>query len=107
MSRSNLQVTPEGSDTLKEMNPALLSWGPVAVIVGGYLLGIYFQNRSTAHLGTRIDDLKTEMNHRLSDVNSRLGDMNNRISDLKDFVHSEVRRVEDRIERLERPVLRP
>jgi hypothetical protein len=89
------------------MNPALLNWGPVAVIVGGYLLGIYFQNRSSAQLGKRIDDLKSEMNNRFSDVNNRLGDMNNRISDLKDFVHSEVGRVEGRIDRLERPVFRP
>lgn len=32
---------------------------------------------------------------------------NKRIDDLKDFIRSEIKRVEDRIERLERPVLRP
>jgi hypothetical protein len=32
------------------MNPIINQWVPVAVIDGGYLLGIFFQNR-------RIDDL--------------------------------------------------
>ena len=100
------------------MNPVVLNWGPVAVIVGGYLLGIYFQNRSSALLGKRIDDssallgkriddLRAEMNSRLGELNNRLNDVNNRITDLKDFIHLENRRLEDRIERLERPVLHP
>ena len=100
------------------MNPAVLNWGPVAVIVLGYVFGIYFQNRSNAQLGKRIDDLRADMNSRLGhldsdvnqrsiDLNQRLNDMNNRISDLKDFIHSENQRLEDRLERLERPVLRP
>jgi hypothetical protein len=44
------------------------------------------------HLSTRIDDLirGQEIRH----------------SDLKDFIKSEVRRLEDRIERIERPVIR-
>lgn len=99
------------------MNPAVFNWGPVAVIVGGYLLGVYFQNRSSAQVNKRIDDLRNELTGRFSDTNSRLGDMNNRIShlevgvdrrfsDLRDFIHSEIRRVEDRIDRLERPILR-
>ncbi|HTT60183.1 MAG TPA: hypothetical protein VMG35_00025 [Bryobacteraceae bacterium] len=82
------------------MNPAVLNWGPAAVIVGGYLLGIYFQNRSIAHLERRIDDT----NNRISHLES---EFNNRFSDLRDFIHSEIRRIEDRIDRLERPVLRP
>jgi archaellum component FlaC len=81
------------------MNPALLNWGPVAVIVGGYLLGIYFQNRSIAHVEKRIDDT----NNRISHLE---GEFNNRFSDLRDFIHSETRRLEDRIDRLDRPVLR-
>ena len=82
------------------MNPAVLNWGPAAVIVGGYLLGIYFQNCSIAHLERRIDDT----NNRISHLES---EFNNRFSDLRDFIHSEIRRIEDRIDRLERPVLRP
>ena len=65
------------------MNP-LSQWGPVAVIVGGYLLGFFFQNR-------RIDDLRDSMNKRFDD--------------LRDLVKSEVKRVEERIERLEHPIV--
>jgi len=115
---------PEPGCTIDVMNPAVFNWGPVAVIVGGYLLGIYFQNRSSAQVNKRIDDLRNELhgrftdtNGRLSDMNNRFSDMNNRISrfeggvdnrfsDLRDFIHSEIRRVEDRIDRLERPILR-
>ncbi|MGA2595896.1 MAG: hypothetical protein ABSH09_02680 [Bryobacteraceae bacterium] len=67
-------------------------WGPIAVIVGGYLLGVFFQSR-------RIDDLKDSMNKRFDDVNSRFDDM-------RDLVKSEVRRLEDRIGRLESPIVR-
>ena len=80
------------------MNPAVFNWGSVAVIVGCYLLGIYFNSRGIAQVNKRIDDLRSGVNHRLNDVNYR-------ISDLKDFVHSEILRVEDRIDRLKRPVL--
>lgn len=47
------------------MNAALNQWGPAAVIVGGYLLGIYFQNR-------RIDDLRDSMNKRFDDLRDLL-----------------------------------
>jgi len=68
-------------------------WGPVAVIVGGYLLGIYFQNR-------RIDDLRDSINKRFED--------------LRDLLKSEVKRLEERfdhvderLDRLERhPIVR-
>ena len=67
------------------MNPIINQWGPVAVIVGGYLLGIFFQNR-------RIDDLRDSMNKRFDD--------------LRDLLKSEVKRIEDRLERLEHPIVR-
>jgi hypothetical protein len=67
------------------MTPIVNQWGPVAVIVAGYLLGIYFQNR-------RIDDLRDTMNKRFDD--------------LRDLLKSEVKRVEERIDRLEHPVIR-
>jgi ATPase subunit of ABC transporter with duplicated ATPase domains len=72
------------------MNP-LSQWGPVAVIVGGYLLGIYFQNR-------RIDDLRDSINRRFDDVNKRF-------DDLRDLLKSEIKRVEERIDRLEHPIV--
>jgi len=78
-------------DIVEEMNQ-MNQWGPIAVIVGGYLLGVFFQSR-------RIDDLKDSMNKRFDDVNSRFDDM-------RDLVKSEVRRLEDRIGRLESPIVR-
>ena len=74
------------------MNPVVGQWGPVAVIVGGYLLGIYFQNRC-------IDDLRDSMN-------GRFNDMNKRFDDLHDLLKSEVKRLDDRLDRLEHPIVR-
>jgi hypothetical protein len=67
------------------MNPVINQWGSVAVIAGGYLLGIFFQNR-------RIDDLRDSMNKRFDD--------------LRDLLKSEVKRIEDRLDRLEHPIVR-
>ena len=39
----------------------LQQWGPVAIIVAGYLLGFYFQNR-------RVDDLITRFDKRIDDL---------------------------------------
>jgi hypothetical protein len=60
-------------------------WGPIAVIVPGFLLGIFFQNR-------RIDDLK--------------GSLNNRFDDMRDLSKSEVKRLEERLDRIEHPIIR-
>ncbi len=78
------------------MSPIINQWGPVAVIVGGYLLGIYFQNR-------RIDDLRDSMNRRFDDLRET---MNKRFDDLHDLLKSEVKRVEERLDRLEHPIVR-
>ncbi len=67
------------------MNPVVGHWRPVAVIVGGYLLGIYFQNR-------RIDDLRDSMKRRFDD--------------LRDLLKSEVKRLDERFDRLEHPIIR-
>jgi len=82
------------------MNPVVGQWGPVAIIVGGYLLGIYFQNR-------RIDDLRDSINGRFDDMNKRFDDMNKRFDDLHNLLKSEVKRLDDRFDRLEKPILRP
>jgi len=74
-------------------------WGAVVVIVLGYVLGFYFQSRSIAHLDKRIDDLRAEMNARFAEINHRF-------DDLKDWIRSEVKRLEDRIERIEHPVVK-
>jgi hypothetical protein len=60
-------------------------WGPIAVIVVGYLLGIFFQNR-------RVDDLKDSMNKRFDDM--------------RDLLKSEVKRLEEHIDRIDHPVVR-
>jgi hypothetical protein len=82
----------------------LSNWGPVVVIVVGYVIGFYFQNR-------RIDDLRDAMNQRFSSMDARFSDlsgkMDSRFVDMKDFIKSEISRLEDRIERLEHPVARP
>ena len=67
------------------MNPMVTQWGPVAVIVGGYLLGIYSQNR-------RIDDLRDSINRRFDY--------------LCDLLKSEVKRLEERLDRMEHPIVR-
>jgi Tfp pilus assembly protein PilN len=78
-------------------------WGAVVVIVLGYVLGFYFQSRSIAHLDKRIDDLRAELNHRFDDLRAEL---NHRFDDLKDWIRSEVKRLEDRIEHVERPIIK-
>jgi len=67
------------------MNPVIGQWGPVAVIVAGYLLGIYFQNR-------RIDDLRDSINRRFDD--------------LRELLKSEVKRLDERLDRMQHPILR-
>jgi hypothetical protein len=57
----------------------------LAIIFAGYGVGIYFQNRSITHLERRIDDLRDSMNRRFDD--------------LKELLRSEVKRLEDRIDR--------
>jgi hypothetical protein len=78
------------------MSPMINQWGPIAVIVGGYLLGIYFQNR-------RIDDLRDSMGKRFDDLRDS---MNKRFDGLHDLLRSEVKRIEERLDRLEHPIVR-
>lgn len=58
-------------------------WGPVAVIVGGYLLGIYFQNRGLDAIHKRIDDLSVSLNKRIDDLGKRIDDLALRIARLE------------------------
>lgn len=74
------------------MNPALIQWGPALLILFGIMLGVIYNNRSINHLDTRMNDLirNEEIRH----------------TDLKDLIKFEIRRVEERIARLEQPVIR-
>jgi hypothetical protein len=65
---------------------SLQEWGPVAVIVGGYIIGLYFQARSIAHLDTRISDLRVHMDKRIDDV--------------RDLLRAEIRVVEEKVNKL-------
>lgn len=78
-------------------------WGAVVVIVLGYVLGFYFQSRSIAHLDKRIDDLSPRLDGRIDDPNSSV---HHRFHDLKDWIRSEVKRLEDRIDRIKHPVVK-
>jgi len=75
----------------------LTDWGPAVVIILGYVMGFYFQNR-------RLDDFRDAMNQRFGDMDRR---NDARFSDLKDFIRAGVSRLEDRLDRLEHPVARP
>ena len=82
-------------------------WAGVAVVVLGYVIGFYFQRRDIdkleASLNRRIDDLRSEMVARIDDLRS---EMVARFDGLRDLLRSEIKRVEERIERLEHPVAR-
>ena len=82
------------------MSPVIGQWGPVAVIVGGYLLGIYFQNR-------RIADLRDSMNGRFDDVNRRFDDLRELLKSEVKRLESEIQRLDERFDRLEHPIVRP
>jgi hypothetical protein len=72
-------------------------WTAVAVAMIGYILGFYFQHRD-------LEKLDGSLNRRIDDLRDT---MNSRFADMKDFIKSEISRLEDRIDRLERPVARP
>lgn len=107
------------------MNPALIQWGPALLILFGIVLGVIYNNRSINHLDTRISSLDTRISgeigqlstHLVARISGEVGHLTTRIddlirteelrhTDLKDFIKSEVRRLEDRIQRLEHPVIR-
>ena len=90
------------------------NWGQVLVIAPGYVLGFYIQSRQIDALRDAINEGFDGTEKRFDDMNQRFGDMNQRInsiaarfSDLKDFIKTEVSCLEDRIDRLEHPVVRP
>ncbi len=58
-------------------------WSAVAVIVIGYLVAMLYQ---THHLDRRIDDLRSEVNHRFDD--------------LREWIRAEFRRIDERIDHL-------
>jgi hypothetical protein len=64
------------------MNPIILNWGPAAFIVGGYLLGIYFQNK-------RLEDMRDVLRAEIATVRGEIG-----------IVRAEAKVMETRLEAL-------
>jgi flagellar capping protein FliD len=81
------------------MNPIINQWGPVAVIVGGYLLGIFFQNR-------RIDDLRDSISKRFEDLRDLLKSEVKRLEERLDHMDQRFDRLDERLDRMERPIIR-
>ena len=79
-------------------------WLAVAVVMLGYIVGFYFQHRELDKLETslnrRIDDLRSEMSTRFTGLQS---EMNARFAALHELLKSEVKRLEDRLDRIEHP----
>ena len=67
-------------------------WAATAVIVLGYIVGFYFQNK-------RLDDFRSEVDHRFAEVNHRF-------DDLIRYIEARLKAIEDRLDRLEHPVVR-
>jgi hypothetical protein len=96
------------------MNPVVVQLGQVLLILLGIALGVIYNNRSIGHLDTRINDRVGEADRRLGNridhLSTRIDDMIRnqelRHNDLKDVIKSEVRRLDDRIARLEQPIIR-
>jgi len=73
----------------------------------GYIVGFYFQHRELdkleRSLNRRIDDLRSEVNARFTALQS---EMSARFAALHELLKSEIKRVEDRLDRIERPIVR-
>jgi len=82
-------------------------WLAVAVVMLGYVVGFYFQHRELDKLETslnrRIDDLRSEMSTRFTGLQS---EMNARFAALHELLKSEVKRLEDRLDRIEHSIVR-
>jgi hypothetical protein len=82
------------------MNP-LQIWGSLVVawltIIGSIVGAIVYQ---THYIDKRIEDFKASIDKQFAAIDKRL-------DDLKDFIRSEVRRLEDKIEHIEHPVVKP
>jgi CHASE1-domain containing sensor protein len=104
-------------------------WGPAVLICFSLLVGLFYQNSRindlkdnfnnridllTNNVNNRIDLLTNNVNNRIdlltSNFNNRTdlltNNFNNRIDDLKTYLASEFKRVDERIDRLESPLVR-
>jgi hypothetical protein len=95
-------------------NTILSQWGPALLVCFTVVIGLFFQNSRMNDLNKRIDDLKASFDKRFDDLKTsfdkRFDDlkasMDNRFDDMKDYIKSEFKRVDERIGRLESPLIR-
>jgi hypothetical protein len=81
---------------MQTANTILSQWGPAILVCFTLIIGLFYQN-------ARMTDLGSSMDRRFDDMKSFF---DKRFDDLKDLMKSEFKRVDERIDRLESPVLR-
>lgn len=54
------------------------NWGPTAVIVFGYIVGFYFQNKRLDDINHRFDDLYRYLDVRFGEIERRLAALEER-----------------------------
>jgi hypothetical protein len=86
-------VPPSALGYAQGMAPNLQGWAQVLTL-GGMIVGALIYQ--THYIDKRIDDLRTNLT----------GLIRSEVGGLREFVRSEIKRVEERIERLEHPVSR-
>ena len=93
-------------------------WTAVGVAFLGYLIALLYQ---THHTDKRIDDLRSEMNARFASfekllderfasferlLDERFAAVDKRFDDLTRWLQSEIKRLDDRVEKVEHPVVK-
>ena len=73
------------------------NWGPAAIIILGYVVGLYFQNK-------RLDDFKEGLYKYLG---SEFESITKEFAAVRTELRSEVKRLEDKIDHLEHPAAKP
>ncbi|HEV2177847.1 MAG TPA: hypothetical protein VGW33_11715 [Terriglobia bacterium] len=74
-------------------------WAATAIIVVGYILGFYFNHREVESLRRAMESLRREMETRFAAIDKRF-------DDLKDWIRAELRRIDERLDRLEHPLVK-
>ena len=92
---------------MQAVNAILSQWGPALLVCLTVIIGLFYQNaRMTdlrSSLDKRFDDMKSSFDKRFDDMKSSF---DKRFDDLKDLMKSEFKRVDERIDRLESPLVR-
>ncbi len=99
---------------MQTANTILSQWGPALLVCFTVIIGLFYQNARMSDLRSSMDgrfhDMKSSFDKRFDDMKSsfdkRFDDMGKRFDDLKDLMKSEFKRVDERIDRLESPLVR-